>query len=183
MRVARIRIGRFRGYRHAALVVPENMVLAGEPQAGRTDIVEALRRVLDARSTRSRVNPLDVYRPADGDEESLTEVEVTLLDLGEDLETLLSENLETFDRATGEIATPSNAGDAVLGVRLCYRARYDLDTDTGEHWVDYPARSDPAAGVFKKASRIERESLPVQFVDSAPASPAAGRGSPESTPC
>ena len=65
MRVARIRIGRFRGYRHAALVVPENMVLAGEPQAGRTDIVEALRRVLDARSTRSRVNPLDVYRPAD----------------------------------------------------------------------------------------------------------------------
>lgn len=169
MRVARIRIGRFRGYRHAALVVPENMVLAGEPQAGRTDIVEALRRVLDARSTRSRVNPLDVYRPADGDEESLTEVEVTLLDLGEDVETLLSENLETFDRATGEIATPSNAGDAVLGVRLCYRARYDLDTDTGEHWVDYPARSDPAAGVFKKASRIERESLPVQFVDSAPA--------------
>lgn len=44
---------------------------------------------------------------------------MTLLDLGEDLETLLSENLETFDRATGEIATPSNAGDAVLGVRLC----------------------------------------------------------------
>ena len=169
MRVARIRIGHFRGYRHAALVVPENMVLAGEPQAGRTDIVEALRRVLDARSTRSRVNPLDVYRPAEGDEETLTEVEVTLLDLGEDLETLLSENLETFDRATGEIATPSNAGDAVLGVRLCYRARYDLDTDTGEHWVDYPARSDPAAGVFKRASRIERESLPVQFVDSAPA--------------
>lgn len=169
MRVARIRIGRFRGYRHAVLVVPENMVLAGEPQAGRTDIVEALRRVLDARSTRSRVNPLDVYRPADGDQEFLTEVEVTLLDLGEDLETLLSENLETFDRVTGEIATPSNAGDAVLGVRLCYRARYDLDTDTGEHWVDYPARSDPAAGVFKRASRIEREALPVQFVDSAPA--------------
>lgn len=169
MRIARIRIDRFRGYCYTQLAVPANMVLVGEPQAGRTDIVEALRRVLDPRSTRSRVNPLDVYRPADGDEESLTEVEVTLLDLGDDLETLLSENLETFDQATGEIATSSNAGDAVLGVRLCYRARYDLDTDTGEHWVDYPARSDAAAGVFKRASRIEREALPVQFVDSAPA--------------
>lgn len=169
MRVARIRIDRFRGYRHAEITVPENMVLAGEPQAGRTDIVEALRRVLYARSTRSRVNPLDLYRPVDGDKAPLTEVEVTLLDLGGDLETLLSENLETFDPATGEIATSSNARDAVLGVRLCYRARYDLDTDTGEHWVDYPARSDPAAGVFKRASRIEREALPVQFVDSAPA--------------
>ncbi|WP_188042828.1 OLD family protein [Changpingibacter yushuensis] len=169
MRVARIRIDRFRGYCYTQLAVPANMVLVGEPQAGRTDIVEALRRVLDPRSTRSRVNPLDVYRSADGDEESLTEVEVTLLDLGDDLETLLSENLETFDQTTGEIATSSNAGDAVLGVRLCYRARYDLDTDTGEHWVDYPARSDAAAGVFKRASRIEREALPVQFVDSAPA--------------
>lgn len=169
MRVARVHIDRFRGYRHAEITVPENMVLAGEPQAGRTDVVEALRRVLDPRSTRSRVNPLDIHRPADGGEESLTEVEVTLLDLGDDLETLLSENLETFDQATGELATSSNADDAVLGIRLCYRARYDLDTDTGEHWVDYPARSDPAAGVFKRASRIEREALPVQFVDSAPA--------------
>ncbi|MBY3989557.1 hypothetical protein HQO84_25535 [Rhodococcus fascians] len=169
MRVARLRIERFRGYRHAELVVPENMVLAGESQAGRTDIVQALRQVLDARSTRSRVNPLDIFRPADGDEAALTEVEVTLLDLGDDLETLLSENLETFDAKTGEIATSSNAGDAVLGVRLCYRARYDLDTDTGEHWVDYPARSVPPAGTFKRASRIERESLPVQFVDNAPA--------------
>lgn len=169
MRVARIRIERFRGYNYAELVVPENMVLAGEPQAGRTDIVEALRRVLDPRSTRSRVNPLDIYRPADDDDESLTEVEVTLLDLGDDLETLLSENLETFDQETGEIATSRNAGNAVLGIRLCYRARYELDTDTGEHWIDYPARSDPAAGVFKRASRIEREALPIQFIDSSPA--------------
>lgn len=169
VRIARVRIERFRGYRHATLAVSENMVLAGEPQAGRTDMIEALRRVLDSRSTRSRVNPLDVYRPSDGDEECLTEVEVTLLDLGADLETLLSENLETFDQTTGEGASSSNAGDAVLGVRLCYRARYDLDTDTGEHWVDYPARSDPAAGIFKRASRIEREALPVQFVDAAPA--------------
>src|SRR5690625_7248350 len=118
MRVARIRIERFRGYHYAELVVPENMVLAGEPQAGRTDTVEALRRVLDPRSTRSRVNPLDIYRPADDDDESLTEVEVTLLVIGNDIETLLSEYLETLDLAHGEIVTSRNAGIVSLCVLI-----------------------------------------------------------------
>ena len=170
MRVARIRIERFRGFQHATLTLPKNAVLAGEPQAGRSDIVEGLRRVLDPRSTRSRVNPLDIYRPVECESEaSLAEVEVTLLDLGPDLEALLDENLEAFNSVTGEPATTADAKQAVLGVRLCYRARYDLDTDTGEHWVDYPARSAPEANVFKRASRIEREALPVQFIDSTPA--------------
>ena len=170
MRVARIRIERFRGFHYANLILPANAVIAGEPQAGRSDVVEALRRVLDSRSTRSRVNPLDIHRPADdGVEDPLTEVEVTLLDLGTELETLLDDSLETFDKATGELATAANAVDAVLGVRLCYRARYDFETDTGDHWVDYPARSEPAANVFRRASRIEREALPVQFIDGVPA--------------
>lgn len=169
MRIARIRIERFRGFRHVTLVLTANAVLAGEPQAGRTDLIEALRRVLDPRSTRSRVNPLDIHRPADGTGDSLTEVEVTLLDLGPELESLLDDSLETFNQATGEIGTAANAGDAVLGVRLCYRARYDVETDTGDHWVDYPARSEPTANVFKRVGRIEREALPVQFIDGAPA--------------
>lgn len=169
MRIARLRIERFRGYRHALFVVPENMVLAGEPQGGRTDVVEALRRVLDPRSTRYRVNPLDIHRSDHSDDESFTEIEVALLDLGDELETLFSEYLEAFDHDTGEIAGSKSARDAVLGIRLCYRARYDLDTDTGEHWVDFPAQSDPTARTFKRVSRIEREALPVQFIDSAPA--------------
>lgn len=170
MRVARIRIERFRGFHHATLNLAANAVIAGEPQAGRSDLVEALRRVLDSRSIRSRVNPLDIHRPADDSlEDPLTEVEVTLLDLGTELETLLDDSLETFDNATGALATAAGAGDAVLGLRLCYRARYDFETDTGDHWVDYPARSEPAANVFKRASRIEREALPIQFIDAAPA--------------
>lgn len=169
MKISRIRIERFRGFHRATIVLPAHAVLAGEPQAGRTDVVEALRRVLHPRSTRSRVNPLDVHKPADGGEEALTEVEVTLLDLGAELEALFSDSLETFDRATGEIATAANASNAVLGVRLCYRARYDVETDTGDHWVDYPVRSEPSANVFKRVGRVEREALPVQFIDGAPA--------------
>src|SRR5690625_3347833 len=156
MRVARIRIERFRGYHYAELVVPENMVLAGEPQAGRTDTVEALRRVLDPRSTRSRVNPLDIYRPADDDDESLTEVEVTLLDLGNDLETLLSENLETFDQETGEIATSRNAGNAALGVRLCNRARYELDRSE-EHTSELQSRGQIVCRLLLEKKKKELE--------------------------
>lgn len=170
MRVAKIRIERFRGFMSASLVLPTDVVVAGEPQAGRSDFVEALRRMLDPRSTRLRVNPLDIFRPVGDDSgELLTEVEVTLLDLGEQLETLLSDSLEAFDSVTAEAAGMDGAGVAVLGVRLCYRIRYDLDADSGDHWVDFPARSDPAANSFKRVSRVEREALPVQFIDSTPA--------------
>ncbi len=170
MRVAKIRIERFRGFENASFVMPTDVVIAGEPQAGRSDLVEALRRVLDPRSTRLRVNPLDIYRPVGGASgELLTEVEVTLLDLGEQLETLLSDSLEAFDSVTAEPAGTKGAGGAVLGVRLCYRIRYDLESDIGDHWVDFPARSDSATNSFKRVSRVEREALPVQFIDSAPA--------------
>lgn len=170
MRVAKIRVERFRGFESVSLVLPTDAVIAGEPQAGRSDFVEALRRVLDPRSTRLRVNPLDIFRPVgDASDELLTEVEVTLLDLGEQLETLLSDSLEAFHSVTAEPAGTGGAGGAVLGVRLCYRIRYDLDADSGDHWVDFPARSDPAANSFKRVSRLEREALPVQFIDSVPA--------------
>jgi len=170
MRVAKIRIERFRGFESASFLLPADVVVAGEPQAGRSDFVEALRRVLDPRSTRVRVNPLDIFRPvAANPDELLTEVEVVLLDLGEQLEALLNDSLEAFDAATAEPAGVNGAGEAVLGVRLCYRIRYDLDSDSGDHWVDFPARSDPAANSFKRVSRVEREALPVQFIDGSPA--------------
>lgn len=170
MRVARVRIQRFRGFENATFVLPSDAVIAGEPQAGRSDLVEALRRVLDSRSTRARINPLDIFRPIEADTaEVLTEVEVTVLELGERLETLFSDSLEAFNAETAELAEMSGAGDAVLGLRLCYRIRYDLDADSGDHWVDFPARSDLAANSFKRVGRVEREALPVQFIDDVPA--------------
>lgn len=45
-------------------------------------------------------------------------------------------------------------------MRLCYRARYDFDTDTGDHWVDWPAGGDPKNGAYARARRGEREALP-----------------------
>ncbi|RDH74418.1 hypothetical protein DVS77_31800 [Mycolicibacterium moriokaense] len=141
--------------------------------------------MLDPRSTRSRVNPLDIHRRsvsgepaaqtgddtealADPDTTPRTEVEVTLLDLGSELEDLLDDYLEAFDPGSGELADGSNAGAAVLGMRLCYRAHYDFESDTGDHWVDSPARSDIDAETFRKVPRADREALPVLFLNSGP---------------
>lgn len=168
MRIIRLRLQRFRGFESAEINVASDVVVVGEPRAGRTDLVEAIRRVLDVRSTSSRVDPLDIHRPLPPTGPApLTEVEVTLVDLGASLEQLLDNRLETVDPSTGLPATPARAASAELGVRLCYRARYDEITGIGEHWVDFPKGSDPAADQFARAPRVEREALPVLILDKA----------------
>jgi putative ATP-dependent endonuclease of OLD family len=173
MRVLRVRLQRFRGFADAVLAPGDHVALVGEPRAGRSDVITALRRVLEPRSTGARIDPLDVHLPlpagADGAPTPLTEVEVSLVDLGAGLEQLLDARLEPLDPATGEPATSAKASVAVLGVRLCYRLRYDGHTGTGEHWVDYPHLSDPATGSFARASRQEREALPFIALNRAPA--------------
>ncbi len=160
---------RFRGFESETFVFDGPVVLAGEPRAGRSDIVEGLRRVLDPRSTSARINPLDIHRPgpAAGTTE-LTEVEVSLLDLGPQLSVLLDAYLEPLDAATGSPSTGGNPSTAELGVRLCYRAQYDADSDSGDHWVDAPAQSDPSVEHWVRWRRVEREALPVRFLDNAP---------------
>lgn len=166
MRVARIRLQRFRGFDAADIAAPGHLAIVGEPRSGRSDLIGALRRVLDPHSTSGRVNPLDIHRSSSSsdEEDPLTEVEVSLLDLGADLEQLLSGHLELLDPLTGLVADEDTAKEAVLGVRLCYRARYDEASDTGDHWVDWPGHSDPKSGTFQRVRRIEREALPFLVV-------------------
>jgi len=172
VRIVRLRIQQFRGFDDATLRVGNHVTLVGEPRAGRSDIVTALRRVLDPRSTAARVDPLDVHRPppAPSNDQTplLTEVEVSLVALGSELEQLFDPRLEAIDPATGEPATSATASSSVMGIRLCYRLRYDETTGTGEHWVDYPHLSDPTVGSFVRATRQEREALPFIALHRAP---------------
>jgi putative ATP-dependent endonuclease of the OLD family len=164
MRVTRLRMQRFRGFDKATLLANGAVALVGEPRAGRTDVITALRRVLEPRSTAARVDPLDVHRPlpsvTDGGPPPLTEVEVTLTELGPAIEQLLDDYLELIDPETGEPPTSAGAESAVRGMRLCYRLRYDEVTGTGEHWLDFPKLSDPAVGSYVRVARQVRESLP-----------------------
>lgn len=152
---------RFRGFHDAELLLGEHAVVVGQPRAGRTDVVTALRRVLDPSSTSGRVDALDVHSPAGvlaGGWQLLTEVEVTLVNLGVGLEQDFFAQVEVLDPGSFLPAGPG-ASAPVTGLRLCYRLEYDEATGVGTHWVDFPGRSDPATARWSQATRAQR-SLP-----------------------
>ena len=85
--VCRLSLRRFRGYTEAEFFPRRHTVVVGEPRAGRSDLIAALRRVLDPRFG-GAPNLDDVQRPlpelTENEEMPPTEVEVTLLGLGLD---------------------------------------------------------------------------------------------------
>jgi len=140
----------------------------GEPRAGRTDLLAGLRRVLDPASTAARVDALDPYRGPEGDGvPGLTEVEVTLLELGATIEQELDPRLELLDPESGLPTEPDRVAQAVLGLRLCYRLEYDDVSGAGSHWVDYPRDSRPEHAQWARVPRGERALLPLLVLDKA----------------
>ena len=163
MRVARLEITRFRGFESFVLVPRGSVVVVGEPRAGRSDLIAALRRVLDPRSVQARPSEWDVFRPlpelteldGDGDAEvaiPLTSVKVSLMSLSPEVEQDLDDRLELLDPETGEVADPAAADDAELGIRLTYCLRYGADEQQLEHWLEY-------AKSGQRVPRADREAL------------------------
>ncbi|MEH0824545.1 MULTISPECIES: hypothetical protein [unclassified Micromonospora] len=162
MRILRVRFQRFRGFADMVVLPAEHAVVVGEPRAGRSDLITGLRRVLEPRSTSARPDLLDVHRPfpLSGEEggEELTEVEVTLVDLDAAVEQDLEDRLELIDPATGLVADEAQADAALMGLRLRYCLRYDLESETAEHWVEYPKSG-------TRAPRAERELVAAIVLD------------------
>ena len=67
-----------------------------------------------------------------------TEVEVTLLDLGPDIEQMLDDRLELIDPETGIPAIEARVGEAQLGIRIRYRLVYDQRIGDPEQSWDFP---------------------------------------------
>lgn len=159
---------RFRGFFDAEVLLGEHLVVVGQPRAGRSDVVAALRRVLEPSSASGRVDPLDVHRPPDllVDDElpPLTEVEVTLVDLGAGLEQDFFNHVEVLDGDSFLPAVPGVVAP-VTGLRLCYRLEYDEVSGVGRHWVDFPGQSDPVTSRWSRASSAQRSLLPFLVVD------------------
>ena len=163
MRVARLEIVRFRGFASFLLIPRDNVLVVGEPRAGRSDLMMALRRVLDPRTIQARPSEWDVYRPlaeADDDEDTdedaattaLTSVKVTLLGLTEVQQQDLDERLELLDPASGLAVDADADTDAELGIRLAYYLRYDPAEEQLEHWLEFPKSG-------HRVPRVEREAL------------------------
>jgi hypothetical protein len=179
MRVRQLRISSFRGWRDLELKAGSHALVVGEPRAGRTALIEALRRVLDPDSTRTPPNEFDAYladpadeEPIDGDSEvdiRSAEVEVVLSDLGEVLKQHFFRRLELWDTEDDELVEASTADDLdedrhELVLRLCYRLRWNPEEAVGEHWVGYPKTSDPDDETYDRARRLDRAMLPFIFL-------------------
>lgn len=169
MRIARLEIRRFRGFESFVFIPREHVVVVGEPRAGRSDLVAALRRVLDPKSVASRPNEWDVFRPlpdpsvAGGNEDDeiaapLTAVEISLLKLSDDTEQALQDRLELLNPTTGELANADETDDAELGVRMRYCLQYNADEEQLQHWIEYPKSG-------TRVPRSERELLRAFFLD------------------
>ncbi|MHB1733748.1 MAG: OLD family protein [Ferrimicrobium acidiphilum] len=169
MRIARIEITRFRGFESFVLVPREHVVVVGEPRAGRSDLIAALRKVLEPRSTMSRPSEWDVFRPLPaplppgGDEEDevtapLTSIEISILELADETEQALQDRLELLSPTTGEPADKDENDDAKLGVRLRYCLQYNPDEEQLQHWIEYPKSG-------ARVHRSERELLRAFVLD------------------
>ena len=63
MRVVELHIAGFRGWPDLTLKPAGHLLVVGEPRAGRSDLIEALRRVLDPDLTRNPPDEFDVFQP------------------------------------------------------------------------------------------------------------------------
>jgi putative ATP-dependent endonuclease of OLD family len=190
VRILRLRIHGFRGFDSFTLHPQGHAVLVGQPRAGRSDVIEALRRVLSPDATRLPLTEdLDFHNR---DTSRQVEIEVVLGHLGEALEQEFFDQLEVWNSEQQELVDLLEEPAELDGgfewvVRLCYRARWSDDQEQAEHWVDFPKLSDPENEVFQRVPRRTRAALPFATVsaDGRPlglASKATFRALVESTP-
>jgi putative ATP-dependent endonuclease of the OLD family len=164
MRVVQINYRRFRGFRTLEIKPRGHVLLVGEPRAGRSDALEGLSRVLGYGTVRvGDPDELDFYN---SDTTQRAEVEATLADLGVELEQLFFDYLEFWDVEEEALIDELDAADelddekVISVVRLCYRIEWDDGEGAARDWVDFSKSSDPAAGIFTRLNRTEREALP-----------------------
>src|SRR5713226_7900672 len=113
----------------------------GEPRAGRSDLIEGIRRVLNPDVTRFPLSePLDFYA---GNTTERAEVELIVGDLGADLTQRFFDQLEVWDFSAVTLVPELNEHDELPAqhdtvVRLCYRAEWSDEEKQAQHWVDFP---------------------------------------------
>ena len=157
MHVKELYIRRFRGFSDFRLRPRDHVVVMGEPSAGRTDLVEALARVLDVDArTSGTTTELDFF---DRDTTKPIQIAVTLGGLGDELEQDFLDRLELWDRCEGNfVAEIGGIGEVDQEryewiLRLEYRAGWLPEEERCEEWVFYPKDSDPASGSFMHVRR------------------------------
>ena len=163
MHVKKLHIRNFRGFSDLTVKPRGHVVVMGEPSAGRSDLIEALGRVLDANSSRTRITTeLDFHL---GDTSQPIEITLILGELGDSVTQDFFDHLELWDTAEHQLVEETETTEESDGLcyewvlRLGYRAKWLAAEERSDEWVFYPKESDPAADSFVHARRRDIESL------------------------
>ena len=163
MHIKELRIQRFRGFPYLTVKPKGHVVVMGERASGRSDLIEALSRVLDVEANRSRLTTeLDFYNQ---DTSLPIQIEVTLGELDADLQQVFFDHLEFWDRAEDRLLTESESPDGMdetrfeWVLRLEHVARWLPAEERGEDWIHYSKQHDPSAESFVHAARRDLEKL------------------------
>ena len=163
MHIKELHVQRFRGFSDLIVNPKGHVVAMGEPAAGRSDLIEALARVLDTEASRSRLTTeLDFHNQ---DTSLPIQVSVTVGELGPDLEQLFFDHLEFWDKTDSRLVTESETPEGMdqtrfeWVLRLEYLARWLSAEERSEEWVHYPKESDPDTDSFVHARRRDLEGL------------------------
>jgi len=163
MHVIELHIQRFRGFLDLVVRPKGHAVVMGERGAGRSDLIEALARVLEADASRTRITTeLDFYNR---DTSQPIQIGLTLADLGPDLEQHFLDHLELWDRVDDRLLAESETLETIdqeryeWVLRLEYRGKWLPAEERCEEWVHYSKESDPDADSFVHARRRDIEGL------------------------
>jgi putative ATP-dependent endonuclease of the OLD family len=161
LKIVRVTAKNFRGYRDVEVVPRGNVLLVGEPRAGRTDLLEAIGLAL-------AVDPPRALAEFDFHERNLDapiEIEVVLAELSGELVQRFVDNVEFWnptDRTLLERAEDLTGlpPTAIPAVRLAFRGEWDEVEATVQQIRYWPKASDPTSTSYRRVSREDRAALP-----------------------
>ena len=163
MFVRELQIRHFRCFSNMTIKPKGHVVVMGEPGAGRSGLVEALRRVLDVEANRARtITELDFYN---GDVSQPTQITLTLGGLGEVLEQDFFDQLDIWDKSKNHLIMQTDRPGRIdedfyeWVLRIAYQARWLSQEDRFEERVFYPKSSDPDTDSFAHTRRRDIEKL------------------------
>jgi hypothetical protein len=164
MKILRLTLSNFRGFATLTMVPKGHVLVFGVPGGGRSDIVEAISRVLDDTTLRRRAaNEMDFHtRNVDVP----ATVEVVLGSLDEDLRQRFIDDLEVWSHESDTVLEELEEPEEIdlpaheFIVRLKYRAAWIEDEERADEIVYLSKRSDESASAFQRARRSDLEALP-----------------------
>lgn len=164
MKILQLTLANFRGFAALTMKPKGHALVFGVPGGGRSDLAEAISRVLDEGTLRRRAaNEMDFHNR---NLSTPATVELVLGSLNEDLRQRFIDDLEVWSGETDTVLAELDEPDDIdlpaheLVVRLKYRANWVEAQDLVEEILYLPKRSDENSGAFQRVRRSDLEALP-----------------------